>query len=1057
MEYTSHPRQTVLLSHSHSTSALASAPISSGSESDPTNSATLPFPFPPSASASTSTPPTSTPAPVVSSPALPAADDAMSDAVPAPAPAAPATRGGRGRGRGRGSARGRGRVAKPAQPKTTSGRGRRQKMYESARCQAAHERMQELKSAYAAVAKAVKPVALEIADQSLAELTNNPDVFKQVPEYEQIQSFLKERLDDTKSAIDMERDIESRMLDHLYAGQQEITHNEFNASRCLAAHCDDRYDQLMLQLDILEDLYNNNLPVDLPAPDNEEYLVKAISQKQADEQGPYVVTKDGIEVPFPGTSISDLVTKAYQLPEDIPLKRKAEDEPEGQPESKLTATAEGGETVPAMPRHASGLLSAVDAMDSSRASTPGESSNTSTPAPEPVDAGGIPTSVQPAPRHALEIPLPRFTTGPDEYGVRIVTRKATRLDVPNNRIMVPNTFDWDDLDIGFRDSTNSVQKGATKAKRGRYLGQPNSNFMFLDRRVGTWDSTQSAGQFDETLIRKFGLHPTMGLVLPTSNNVQEPPQPHVSGWKPTVLVSPSGQRIHASRTIPPARQDRKVCKMYRRLQLKNVVGEFCEKEGIPTSEIAPTPDEREGHRRAVLWDRGLDPDKITVPAITPGVTPSMTPAPSPPHDTEPAPAEDTTGFGDFVQEALAAASSLEAEEQSTRAASVKPITRPYDAIRDVFTDTSSAPPTPTSLPAKPVDASEAQNLFCLADICETMMNMSGVQSTYPGIAPEYTARQQPYEQGPPADMGNPLAYPSVEHPAHESARPSDFMRTALNPPAMVTPSLGYQSPAGYQSPSSMGSQSMAAPEYPSPQGPNYQPMTTPEYPNPPVVPSTSQGSGRTPFANPAPAKALPALRPIRGFIHSETPPLPDPHGSPVPQHHIMVPSNTGSYYPPAPHRPFHNGYSLEPAGGGSGGVHGLQHPMMTHGPGPLQPPSMMPADHHRGGTYSLSPPPYHHPIAPSPGSRPGSSSGGSNAKFYRKLEPAPTPPHRMGYGGGGNGGQELRTVQFDYREAIKDYTPVEAPPRHGPTHVRGWSHNNLKKARGTGGGRGEEE
>jgi hypothetical protein len=62
----------------------------------------------------------------------------------------------------------------------------------------------------------------------------------------------------------------------------------------------------------------------------------------------------------------------------------------------------------------------------------------------------------------------------------------------------------------------------------------------------------------------------------------------------------------------------------------------------------------------------------------------------------------------------------------------------------------------------------------------------------------------------------------------------------------------------------------------------------------------------------------------------------------------------------------------------------------------------------------------------------------------------------MGYGGGGNGGQELRTVQFDYREAIKDYTPVEAPPRHGPTHVRGWSHNNLKKTRGSG-GRGEEE
>lgn len=224
MEYTSHPRQTVLPPQSHN--HLASAPISS----EPTNSATLPFPFP--FSPSNSTPEVSAPATMASPPALSGAgtDDAMADAVSAPAPAAPSTRGGRGRGRGRGSARGRGRVAKPAQPKAASGRGRRQKMYESARCQAAHERMQELRSSYAVVAKAVKPVALEIADQSLNELASNPDIFKQVPEYDEVQSFLKERLADAKSTIDMERDVEFDMLRHLYAGQQEITHSEFNVS-----------------------------------------------------------------------------------------------------------------------------------------------------------------------------------------------------------------------------------------------------------------------------------------------------------------------------------------------------------------------------------------------------------------------------------------------------------------------------------------------------------------------------------------------------------------------------------------------------------------------------------------------------------------------------------------------------------------------------------------------------------------------------------------------------------------------------------------------------------
>ena len=103
-------------------------------------------------------------------------------------------------------------------------------MYDSARCQAAHERMQELKSAYATVAKAVKPVAQELVDQSLNELASNPDLFKQVPEYEEIQAFLKERLADAKDAIDKERDVESNMLRHLYASQQEITHNEYNAS-----------------------------------------------------------------------------------------------------------------------------------------------------------------------------------------------------------------------------------------------------------------------------------------------------------------------------------------------------------------------------------------------------------------------------------------------------------------------------------------------------------------------------------------------------------------------------------------------------------------------------------------------------------------------------------------------------------------------------------------------------------------------------------------------------------------------------------------------------------
>lgn len=35
--------------------------------------------------------------------------------------------------------------------------------------------------------------------------------------------------------------------------------------RCLVEECDDRYDQLLLELDILEHLYDNSLPFDVSA------------------------------------------------------------------------------------------------------------------------------------------------------------------------------------------------------------------------------------------------------------------------------------------------------------------------------------------------------------------------------------------------------------------------------------------------------------------------------------------------------------------------------------------------------------------------------------------------------------------------------------------------------------------------------------------------------------------------------------------------------------------------------------------------------------------------
>lgn len=155
------------------------------------------------------------------------ADDNVSEDVPAPHAAS--ARGGSARGRGRGRiARGKGKIAKPAAPaKPAAGRGRRHKMYESSRAQAAHERIQELKSSFAAVAKVVKPAVQEIADRTINELLRDPAAMQKVPEYGAAQGFLRQRLADTKRDLHLQLRTEKAMVDHVYRAQVQITHDEY--------------------------------------------------------------------------------------------------------------------------------------------------------------------------------------------------------------------------------------------------------------------------------------------------------------------------------------------------------------------------------------------------------------------------------------------------------------------------------------------------------------------------------------------------------------------------------------------------------------------------------------------------------------------------------------------------------------------------------------------------------------------------------------------------------------------------------------------------------------
>ena len=73
------------------------------------------------------------------------------------------------------------------------------------------------------------------------------------------------------------------------------------------------------------------------------------------------------------------------------------------------------------------------------------------------------------------------------------------------------------------------------------------------------------------------------------------------------------------------------------------------------------------------------------------------------------------------------------------------------------------------------------------------------------------------------------------------------------------------------------------------------------------------------------------------------------------------------------------------------------------------------------------------------------SSNPQNSK-YPKLAPAPIPAHRQW----NNSGPELRTVQYNPQETIRDYSATVPPPSHGPTQIRGWANvTGSKKPRGS--------
>lgn len=465
-----------------------------------------------------------------------------------------------------------------------------------------------------------------------------------------------------------------------------------------------------------------------------------MTTEQAMNQGLYTRTYDDVEVPYPWLHpvLSQEANKSKAL--RTPSKRKATDQPDYQPTPKRPTSALDEKAGTSIPRHIGGLLSAV---------APGEPAS-QPPSPSPVDGNGdaaTPPANEPAAggrgrkrklqaarspsadgdeseaeENDMVPPVPNGAAEPDEHGVRLINKRARVNDMPNNRIMIPPLFEFESHEIGFRDSTNDKSRGATKAKRRKFLNQPDSGAMFFDRNLCGYDATQYADcDLDQDTVKKHNLHPKYGLFLQTSTNDAEAPRPFEDGWKPTVFVTQDGKVQHTSRSIAKSKNEQP----YRKDRLKSTVMEFVDKEGLTEEDLRDEVAER------LLEERATEREAKRLAL-------------------EQQEDEQDRQLFDFNIDKLLAAG-VEVESQGQRgnqampeARSVSPalsrpstMSRPYDAVRDVFGG-SDLPPIAATPPAL-IENPGATNLSILADLALQDVQVSGV---LPAVAPDAPGMQQ---------------------------------------------------------------------------------------------------------------------------------------------------------------------------------------------------------------------------------------------------------------------------------------------------------------------------
>lgn len=824
------------------------------------------------------------------------------------------------------------------------------------------------------------------------------------------------------------------------------------------------------------------------------------------------------------------------------IKRRATGLPDNQPSAKRPTTRSAAraetnddedvetpdittlseEPVNAPARHIMGLLPAAldnDGATESAAATPRVS-----PDLDEEDKADDSSAVALDPRQRSPDP-PKGLSEFDQYGTALVHRGPKA----NNRFAVKPPFQFDDIDIGFRDSTNDSTKIKNAAARGKYLDKPNTNAFYYDPLLWNYDARcQTEEDMDEDLVAKHRVHPRYGFFVQGSLNEEEEPAPRNERPMSVVFITPSGKTLTSSRsqiTVATARSaaDYEIGK-----SLRSAMSEFIKQNPeheIPEPSVVAEKDIPEKYSGPSLGLIQLEEGDETRSSAAEETDREVTPEPA---TTE---VEGGAERPNMLSSLVSAAILASAEDAAARSARAKSASRPYDAIRDVFG---------TSAPSQPQPEQQPFSLSLLAEACHWEPRPAGVETgpqppklqtvpeptvlppprqmepvesslpqpsfeepAYPppGRAtrsshqPLYdTARydgarhdQQPLQTGPMGHVDldankHPMA---VHHGQEEESLIDPRLRAHLTQPPANPQSIyeqppipSHQSPLPYGAPPpmmSMHNTVMASvppsqPQPPPMAGPIPGPHPTPTEHHYGGVPPPRQGQQhQPPYAAPSPqplrpsvTTRLPPLRPPRQVGHP--PPF---YANPPPMSHPgMVSTNTGSFYPPGPARPFHTSFPPQEQQHNAMGMPGDTLSMQPYyGPPATSPPSYAPAQPAYQPLAQAPPPPRgNSPPASSPRSRPsfqgpppppGQSQQPQqqqNSK-YRKLEPAPIPPHRMGW----NSEPQLRTVGYNPTEDIKDYSAVEPLPGRGPTFIRGWNVNNSAKKQRVRSGRDDKD